>query len=97
MEVQEYCHNMSAELAGWKAKMYDVVMKLEKLQTAERQRFAPQINALNEIVDDISARIEKLNEDCPADWKPDEKEIKSRISRMQELMKEVWDPLKIGK
>lgn len=97
MEVQEYCSNMSTELAGWKAKIYDVVMKLEKLQTSERQRLSPQLNAINEIIDDISARIEKLKNECPPDWKPDKKELEAKISHMQEIMKEVWDPLTVGK
>ncbi len=97
MEMQEYCKNMSCELDGWKAKMYDVVMKLERLQTADRQRLSSEIDALNQIVDDISERIQKLRKECPADWKHDDKEIKAKISHMQEIMKEVWDPLTVGK
>ncbi len=97
MEVQEYCQKMSAELAGWKAKIYDVVMKLERQQTAERQRFSTQLDALNQIVDDISARIEQLSTSCPQDWRPDKKELEAKISRMQEIMKEVWDPLTVGR
>lgn len=97
MEVQEYCRNMSVELAGWKAKMYDVVMKLGKLQADQKKRFDPQIKELNKIIDDLSERIRRLKNECPPDWKPDEKEIKARVAHIQKLMKDVWDPLTVGK
>ncbi len=31
MDVKDYCHSMEIELNGWKAKMYNMIRKVDKL------------------------------------------------------------------
>ncbi len=96
MEVKDYCGNVVTELTGWKAKMYDVVRQLDKKSTGEKEKFAPQINEIHMIIEELSERIERLQRECPTEWKPDEKEISARVARLKDKMKDVWDPLHIG-
>lgn len=96
MEVQDYCSNVATELTGWKARMYDVVSQLDKKSTGEKEKFAPQINEIHMIIEELSERIEKLQKECPTQWKPDETEINARIASLKGKMKDVWDPLHIG-
>ena len=42
MDVKDYCGAMSTELTAWKAKMYDVTRRLDKLGTAEREKILPR-------------------------------------------------------
>ena len=34
MEVMDYCRNMEIELTAWKAKMFDVMSKIDKIGRA---------------------------------------------------------------
>jgi hypothetical protein len=97
MEVNEYCSNVAIELNGWKAKLYDVARKFDRLPTGQKEKFTPQINELHMIIEDITGRVEKLEKECPTQWKPDEEEIRKNISHMKSIMGDVWDPLHIGK
>jgi len=97
MDVKDYCNNLSVELSGWKAKMYDIVRKLDKLPTGQKEKFSPQIGDLHMIIEELEDRVERLQKECPTEWKPDEVEINKKISHMQEIMKDVWTPLSIGK
>jgi predicted nuclease with TOPRIM domain len=96
MEVKDYCGNVVTELTGWKARMYDVVRQLDKKSTGEKEKFAPQINEIHMIIEELCERIEKLQKECPTEWKPDEKEINARVAKLKDKMKDVWDPLHIG-
>jgi chromosome segregation ATPase len=96
MEVKDYCSNVATELTGWKAKMYDVARQLDKKSTGEKEKFAPQINEIHMIIEELTERIEKLQKECPTEWKPDETEINANMARLKDKMKDVWDPLHIG-
>ena len=36
MDVKDFCKGMENEMTAWKAKLYDVMRKVDKLGTAER-------------------------------------------------------------
>jgi hypothetical protein len=97
MKVQDYCKSVSSELNGWKAKMYDVVRKLDKMPTGEKEKLVPTVNELHMIIEGINDRIYNLEKSCPTEWKSDEEEISSRMKEVETKMKGVWDPLHIGK
>jgi hypothetical protein len=75
MDVKDYCGAMSVELAGWKAKMYDVVRRLDKMGTAEREKILPQVEDIHILIEDMAARIEQLNRECPSEWSPEKQTI----------------------
>ena len=75
MDVQDYCKSMETELTAWKAKLYDVMRKVDKLGTAEREKVLPNIEDLHMLLEDMSDRVVKLKTECPSDWSPIKTEI----------------------
>lgn len=75
MDVKDYCGAMSTELTAWKAKMYDIVRKLDKLGTAEREKILPNVEDMHMLIEDIAGRIDQLNKECPSEWSPQKKAI----------------------
>jgi hypothetical protein len=66
---------MESEMAAWKAKLYDVMLRVDKLGTKEREKILPNIEDLHMLLQDMSDRVENLRTECPSDWSP----IKSDI------------------
>ena len=87
MDVKDYCSGLQCELTGWKAKMYDIVRKLEKMPTAGKEKVTPGVNELYGIIDSISQKIEWLNSECPMDYASYKKELDNKF----EGLKKKWD------
>lgn len=79
MEIKEYCRIMDMELTGWKAKLYDVVSKIDRMPTGNKQRMYEDVNALHIIMAELDDKIEKLRTDCPTEWKPERANIASKL------------------
>ena len=75
MDVQDYCKGMETEMTAWKAKLYDVMRKVDNLGTAEREKVLPNIEDLHMLLEEMSDRVEKLKTECPSDWSPEKTEI----------------------
>ena len=75
MDVKDYCSAMGVELTGWKAKTYDVVRRLDKMGTTEREKILPQVEDIHILIEDMAARIEQLNKECPSEWSPEKQAI----------------------
>jgi predicted nucleic acid-binding Zn-ribbon protein len=83
MDVKDYCQAMESEITSWKAKLYDVMRKIEKLGTAERQKMLANIQDLNIYLDEMTSRVEQLRNECPADWSPIKKEVEQGVVDMR--------------
>jgi len=75
MDVKDYCNGMETEMTAWKAKLYDVMRKVDTLGSAEKEKILPNIEDLHMFLEEMTDRIEKLKTECPSDWSPDKKEI----------------------
>lgn len=75
MDVKDYCNSMEMELTAWKAKLYDLTRKVDKLGTAEREKILPNVEDLHIFVTEMTDRIEQLKNECPTEWSPQKKEI----------------------
>ena len=75
MDVQDYCKGMETEMTAWKAKLYDVMRKVDTLGSAEKEKILPNVEDLHMFLEEMTDRIEKLKTECPSDWSPDKKEI----------------------
>jgi len=91
MDVQSYCDNARIELTGWKAKIYDIVRKMEKLSTGEREPVVHQLRDLHMIVDQLSDRIDQLQKECPTEWSPQKEEIEGHMSKLRDNWKQAWE------
>ncbi len=75
MDVKDFCKSMETEMTAWKAKLYDVMRKVDNLGTAEREKVLPNIEDLHMFLEEMSDRVEKLKTECPSDWSPMKKDI----------------------
>lgn len=96
MDVKDYCGAMSTELTAWKAKMYDVVRKLEKLGTAEREKILSNVEDMHIVIEDLDQRIDALNKECPTEWSPQKTEIEGKMSSLRDNWQSVWGQISAG-
>jgi hypothetical protein len=60
MEVKDYCRSVEFELIGWKAKMYDMVRKVDRLRGTDAQNIQINIEELHNNISDMERIIDKL-------------------------------------
>jgi len=96
MDVKDYCQGVQAELTGWKAKVYDVVRKLDKLPSGDKEKVVPQVNELHMIVEELTDRIDRLNRECPTQWGPDKIELETKIDSLKVKWEDVWENVSPG-
>jgi len=87
MDVKDYCKNVDMELTLWKAKLYDVISKIDKLPTGKKEGMFEEVNGLHIIMSELEDRIEKLRTECPLVWKPEQETIQKRITDLSEKYK----------
>jgi hypothetical protein len=83
MDVKDYCHSIEIELNGWKAKMYNMIRKVDKLRGADKEKLAAQVEDLHKHIEDIERIVNMLQTECPADFGPQKKEIDASQSDMK--------------
>ena len=94
--VQSYCDNVVTELSVWKAKIYDVVRRIDKLSSGDKEKVSPQVNDLHIFIEELEARIGRLRTECPTDWNPDQIEIETKMRDMETTWKDVWQDVSPG-
>ena len=77
MDVRDYCDGMRAELTAWKARLFDVAVKADKLGTEEKGKVWEQFNDMKMLVAELEDKIEELRTECPSEWSPQKKEIEN--------------------
>lgn len=82
MEVKDYCKGVDMELTLWKARLYDVISKIDRLPTGNKQRMYEEVNGLHIVMADLDERIEKLRRECPTEWKPEKEDIRGRLTEL---------------
>jgi len=90
MDAKAYCDSVGIELAGWKAKLYDVIRKTDSLAAEDKETVGSTLAELHEIVDDLNQRIEWLSRECPADWAGSKEGIEEKICQLQDRWKSAW-------
>ena len=83
MDVKDYCRSIEIELNGWKTKMYDMVRKVDKLRGADKDKVSAQVEDLHKHIEDIERIVNTLQNECPADFSPQKKEIEATQSEMK--------------
>ena len=75
MEAKDYCRTVEVELYGWKAKMYDMVRKVDKLRGSEKEKVASRVKELHQHISEMERLIEQLQTECPVDFGPQKKQL----------------------
>jgi len=83
MEVKDYCRSIEVELYGWKAKMYDMVRKVDKLRGTEKEKINAQVEALHQHISEMERIVEQLQTECPVEFGPQKKQIEKSAEHMK--------------
>ena len=85
MDVKSYCDSLEIELTGWKAKVYDIVRKLDKLSSGEKEKVVPEVNELHMLIEELDDRVERLEKECPVEWEPDKIELERKTTQLKTI------------
>ena len=91
MDVKDYCRGMESEMTAWKAKLYDVMRKVDELGSAEKEKILPNVEDLRMLLGEMEDRVEKLKTECPSDWSPVKKDIEDGTVDMRGKYEETMD------
>ena len=64
MKALNCCKTMEMELTGWKAIVYDIARKMEKLPGGSREKILPNIEDLHILIEEMDQRIDQIRENC---------------------------------
>lgn len=79
MEIKDYCKNVDIELTSWKAKLYDVIRRLDAMPSGHKEKVLPELEGLHMIMGELDERIEELRCENPTEWNPNREEIKVKL------------------
>lgn len=91
MDVQDYCKGLETEMTAWKAKLYDVMRKVDTLGSAEKEKVLPNIEDLQMLLEEMSDRVGTLKTECPSDWSPIKEEIEGGTIDMRGKYEETME------
>ena len=78
-------------MTAWKAKLYDVMRKVDKLGSAEKEKVLPNIEDLHMFLEEMTDRVETLKTECPSDWSPLKKELEDNSVNMRGKYEDTMD------
>ncbi len=64
MKARNCCKTMEMELTGWKAIIYDITRKMEKLPGGEKAKILSTIEDLHILIEELDERIEQIRDNC---------------------------------
>ena len=64
MKARNCCKTMEMELTAWKAIIYDIARKMDKLPGGEKEKILPNIEDLHILIEEMDARTEQIRENC---------------------------------
>ena len=79
-EGENYCDNLVTELSAWKAKVNDVVGRIDKFSSGDKEKLLDQVRDLHMFLEELDERIDGLRVECPTDWEPGQIEIEAKLS-----------------
>ena len=67
---ENYCDGLLTELGGWKAKFNDVVARIDKVSSGDKEKIIDQVRDLHMFAEELDNRIDGLRTECPTAWDP---------------------------
>ena len=83
MEVKDYCKSIEIELYGWKAKMYDMIRKVDQLRSSDKDKILSRVEELHKNISEMERLIEKLQAECPIEFGAEKKQIEGTTADMK--------------
>lgn len=91
MDVQAYCDNITIELTGWRTKLNDIVERLDKLPSGDKEKVVSEVYDLHMLIEEFNDRIERLTYECPMQWEPEKMEMEGKLSQTKKIWEEAAD------
>ncbi len=91
MDVKDYCSGLEMEMTAWKAKLYDLTRKVDRLGTKEKEKALANVQDLHILLTEMSERVEQLKTECPSDWGTDKKKIEKANVDMRSKFESTMD------
>lgn len=79
-ESENFCDNLLTELSAWKAKVNDVVGRIDKFSSGDKEKIIDVVRDLHMFLQELDERIDGLKVECPIDWEPGQIEIEAKLS-----------------
>ena len=83
MDAKNYCRSIEVELYGWKAKMYDMIRKIDKLRGSDKEKIASKVEELHKNIADMEGLIAKLQTECPVEFGSEKNQIETTTAGMK--------------
>jgi hypothetical protein len=83
MEVKDYCRSIEEELYGWKAKMYDMIRKVDKLRGAGKDKMQAQVQDLHQHIEDMENIITQLQTECPVEFSSEKNQVEEKTAELK--------------
>ena len=101
MQAINCCKTMEMELTGWKAIVYDIARKMEKLPGGEKEKILPNIEDLHILIAEMDDRIDQIRENCKPETGMDDilterKAFETTISKLRVNTEEAMQGLGAG-
>jgi hypothetical protein len=91
MDVKDYCSGLEMEMTAWKAKLYDLTQKVDRLGTKEKEKALANMQDLNILLAEMSDRVQQLKTECPSDWGTEKKQIEKASVDMRSKFESTMD------
>jgi hypothetical protein len=79
---ENYCDNLLTELGGWKAKVNDVLGRIDKVSSGDKEKIIDQVRDLHMFIGELDNRIDGLRVECPTDWEPGHIEMEVPLTKI---------------
>lgn len=83
MDAKNYCRSIEVELYGWKARMYDMVRKVDKLRRSDKEKVIARVEELHRNIADMERLIEQLQTECPIEFGSEKKQFEATGAEMK--------------
>ncbi len=91
MDLSTYCNTMENQLAGWKAKIYDVIRVVERLDAHQKEAAYPSLRGLQRMAVEIDDQLEQLKAACPAEWSASRRTLEAKMGELERILKTLSD------
>jgi hypothetical protein len=88
MKAFDCCKTMEAELSAWKAILYDITRKMDKLPGGAKEKILSNIEDLHILVEELDERVENIRQNCSpetgiADIRSERQSFEERLSHLR--------------
>lgn len=81
--VANYCKGLEMELNSWKARLYDVLVEVDAMDTTSRDSVSDTINLVKSTVKELEAVKDEMSEICPVNMSSAESEISNKLESLR--------------